>query len=87
VRQPIAVDVRGLRNACPANQEHAKEYGEAQPERLRPGATSALGRSRHCVVVGRELSLDGRRPWNIYCEPARVCWVRVVPGLTVAARE
>jgi hypothetical protein len=87
MRQPIAVDVRRLRNTCPANQEHANEYGEAQPERLRPGATSALGRPRHCVVVGRKLSLDGRKPGKLYCEPDRVCWVRVVLGFTVAARE
>jgi hypothetical protein len=37
------MDMRGLRNRGPADQQNAEEYGETQPKRLRPDAAIALG--------------------------------------------
>jgi len=37
------MDMRGLGNPGPGDQQNAEEYGKTQPKRLRPDAAIALG--------------------------------------------
>ena len=46
-RQQLAVNMRCLRNPGNTNQHHAKQRGNTQPDRPRPGAKLALGHSLH----------------------------------------
>src|SRR6202000_3554292 len=49
IREPLAMDVRSLRNPGNAHQQHAKQRSDTQPERPRSTAELALVHPSHAI--------------------------------------